>query len=127
MSMKSGRLILRWALDNGLALELWDHSRLIAGDRWMVSLETRIVIPIKAETLPPDLKPQADQVIETLGREVVFSQRDERNFIAATAVPDLLGDMQERILQLAPGYFGHVDFAARYIRKTYAGRQSQLR
>jgi hypothetical protein len=28
--------------------------------------------------------------------------------------------MQDRILALAPGYFGHADFAARFIRRKYA-------
>ena len=28
--------------------------------------------------------------------------------------------MQDRILALAPGYFGHADFSARFIRKKYA-------
>jgi hypothetical protein len=33
--------------------------------------------------------------------------------------------MQDRILQLAPGYFGHVDFAAKFIRKTYLAWQER--
>ncbi|MDP1761427.1 MAG: hypothetical protein Q8L43_04315, partial [Deltaproteobacteria bacterium] len=51
------------------------------------------------------------------------SQRQERNFIASTKAPALLQDMQDRSLALAPGYFGHTDFAARFIRKKCAERQ----
>ena len=35
----------------------------------------------------------------------------------------LLKDMQDRILALASGYFGHADFAARFIRKKFAEQQ----
>jgi hypothetical protein len=120
MSINSARLIHRQALPNGLTLELWDHSRPVAGDRWFTNLSTRIAIPVRADILPPDLKPLADQVVAALGTEIIFSHQEERNFIAASAHPGLLKEMQDRILQMASGYFGHKDFAAKFIRKTYA-------
>jgi len=121
--MNSPRLIDRHPLDNGLTLEFWDHSRPVAGDRWFVSLSARIAIPVRAERLPPELKAHAAQVVEALGEEIIFSHTEERNFIAASEAPGLLKDMQERILALAPGYFGHADFAARFIRKKVAELQ----
>ena len=121
--MNSPRLLARHPLDNGLYLELWDHSRPLVGDLKLVCLLARIAIPVRAETLPPELKAQAAQVVEALGEEIIFSQRQERNLIAASLAPGLLKDMQDRILALAPGYFGHADFAARFIRKKCAERQ----
>jgi hypothetical protein len=120
MSMNSVRFVLRQLLPNGLTLELWDRSRPVAGDRWYTFLETRIVIPVREDSLPPDLKPLADQIVAALGEEIVFSHTEERNFIAASEHPKLLKEMQDRVLALAPGYFGHGDFAAKFIRKTYA-------
>ena len=116
--MNSERLVHRQPLPNGLTLELWDQSRPIAGDRWYTLMETRIAIPVR-KYLPPDLKPQAGRVIEALGEEVVFSRQEERNFIAASEAPSIIEEMQDRMLQLAPGYFGHKDFPAKFIRKTY--------
>ncbi len=127
MVMNSARLIARHPLDNGLTLEFWDHSRPVAGDRWYVLLETRVVIPVWADTLPADLKAQAPQVVGVLGEEITFSQREERNFIAAPEAPGLLKDMQDRILTLAPAYFGHADFAARFIRRKFAEEQALRR
>jgi len=121
--MNSGRLIERHPLENGLNLELWDQSRPVAGDRWFVCLSTRITIPVRAETLPPELQGQAAQVVAALGEEVTFSRREERNFIGASEAPGLLKDMQDRILAMAAGYFGHADFAPRFIRKKFAERQ----
>ena len=123
MSMDSGRLVLRQPLPNGLTLELWDHSRPVAGDRWYTLMETRIAIPVRADSLPPDLKPLADQVVQALGAEIIFSHQEERNFIAASEHPSLLKDMQDRILKLALSYFGHENFAPKFIRKTYAAHQ----
>ena len=121
--MNSPRLLARHPLDNGLTLELWDHSRLVAGDRWFVCLSARINVPVRTETLPPELKAHAAQVVGALGEEIIFSHREERNFIAASEAPGLLKDMQDRIQTLASGYYGHADFAARFIRKKFAERQ----
>ncbi|OGR30936.1 MAG: hypothetical protein A2139_09635 [Desulfobacca sp. RBG_16_60_12] len=117
----------RHPLDNGLTLEFWDHSRPVAGDRWFVRLEARIAIDVRAETLPPELKAYAAPVAEALGEEIFFCHTEERNFIAASEAPGLLKDMHERILALAPGYFGHADFAARFIRKKVAELQELRR
>ena len=123
--MNSPRLLVRHPLANRLTLEFWDHSRPLVGDRRFVCLVAWIAIFVRAETLPPELKPQAAQVVEALGEEVIFSQRQERNFIAASEATALLQDMQDRILALAPGYFGQVEFAARFIRKKYAEQQKR--
>ena len=127
MATNSARLIARHPLNNGLTLEFWDHSRPVAGDRRYVLLETRITIPVRADTLPPELKPLVDQVTGALGQEITFCQQEARNFIAASEAPETLKDMQERILALAPGYFGHADFAARFIRRKYAEWQERQR
>jgi hypothetical protein len=127
MMTDSDRLIARHPLDNGLTLEFWDHSRVVAGDRWFVGLETRIAIPVRTDALPPELQGSVAQVVGALGAEITFSQKDERNFIAASEAPALLQEMQDRVLALAPGYFGHRDFAPRFIRGKYAELQAQQR
>lgn len=123
-AMNSPRLLGRHPLENGLTLEFWDHSRPLVGDRWYVNLEARIAIPVRAETLPPELQAQADMVVEALGEEIIFSRKEARNFIAASEAPGLLQEMQDRILALTPGYFGHANFAAGFIRKKFAELQA---
>ncbi|MGZ6238015.1 MAG: hypothetical protein ACXWMJ_11955 [Syntrophales bacterium] len=125
--MNAERLMSRHPLNNGLILEFWDFSRPIAGDRWFVLLEVRIAIPIRPNTMPPELRGQADQVKVALGNEIIFSHKDERNFIAATEAPKILKDMQDRFLDMAPGYFGHPDFAAKFIRRKFAEKQELQR
>jgi hypothetical protein len=123
-AMTAPRLLARQPLDNGLFLEIWDHSRPLVGDRWFINLEARIAIPVQVETLPAELKACAALVVEALGEEIIFSQQEERNFIGASEAPVLLQDMQARMIALAPGYFGHADFAGRFIRKKFAELQA---
>jgi hypothetical protein len=118
--MNPEKLHSRQRLDNGLILELWDLSWPVAGDRWYVALESRIAIPVKEANLPPELLPQAGDVKAALGREIVFAQKDERNFIAGQQVPEILREMEGRAQALAANYFGHPDFARRLLRKKYA-------
>jgi hypothetical protein len=117
--MNSETLLSRQPLANGLILELWNQSRPVAGDRWLVRLEARIAVPVAPATLPPDLQPRAAEVREALGEEIIFSQVDERNVIAAAAMPEILQDMQDRALALAADYFGRPEFAAGFIRKRF--------
>ena len=74
-AMNSPRLLARHPLDNELTLEFWDHSRPVAGDRWFVCLSARIAVPVRTETLPPELKAHAAQVVGALGEEIIFSHR----------------------------------------------------
>ena len=125
--MNPEKFISRHLLNNGLTLEFWDYSRPIAGNRWFVLLEIRIAIPIRPDTLPPELRGQADQIREALGGEIIFSQKDERNFIAITEAPQILKNMQDRFLDMAPGYFGHPDFAAGFIRGEFVKKKELQR
>jgi hypothetical protein len=40
------KLIKTIVLGNGLILEIYDHSRKIAGDRWLVKMVSKVDIPI---------------------------------------------------------------------------------
>ena len=50
--MTTEKLLSRHPLDNGLTIEFWDLSRPMIGDRWIITLELRITIPINAANLP---------------------------------------------------------------------------
>jgi hypothetical protein len=123
--MSREKLVGRRRLANGLHLELWDRSRPVAGDRWQVVLEARMAVPVDKATLPPELFAKADAVQAALGPKVVFSRRDERNFIAAGDLPEILKEMETRLLALVPDYLGHPDFAPRFIRLKYAEHQEK--
>jgi|YNPNPStandDraft_1061719.scaffolds.fasta_scaffold00837_15 hypothetical protein len=125
--MTSQRLLCQKTLPNGLNLELLDHSRPLAGDRWLVKLEVRVAIPVAEAHLPPDLKERYQEVVEALGPEVIFRKEDVRHFIDQREVPELREKMQARLLQGLLAYLGHPDFAGRYLRKKFAEYEERQR
>ncbi len=125
--MTTEKLLSRHPLDNGLTLEFWDLSRPMIGDRWIITLELKITIPINAASLPPDLKAQEAEIVRALGAEIAFSQRDVRNFIDIKEFDANVKEMVTRLLALAPSYFGHPEFGGRLIRKRYAEFQEKQR
>lgn len=125
--MISEKLISRHPLKNGLILELWDLSRPVAGDRCQVVFEARVPVPITEATLPPEMLPKIDQVTAALGRAIVFSQQEVRNFIAADEVDGLLKEMAARFLSTIATYLDRPGFAPGFIRKTFAAHQEKPR
>lgn len=123
--MVAERLLLRQSLPNGLVLEVYNRSQPMAGDRWQVVLEGHVFITVSEAVLPADLKERAQEVIATLGPEIVFIQQDIRHFIDVREVPAILQEMQERLLKDLGPYLGHADFAGRYIRKKFAEHQQR--
>jgi hypothetical protein len=117
------KLLLRQALANGLVLEFYDRSRLMAADRWQVILEVRLPIPVGAATLAPDLAERAPEVVAALSPEILFTQQEVHYFIDVREVPGLLHEVQTRLLKGLEGYLGHPDFARRYLRKKFAEHQ----
>ena len=125
--MTTEKLLSRHPLDNGLTIEFWDLSRPMIGDRWIITLELRITIPINAVNLPADLQAREGEISKALGAEIVFSQRDERNFIDIKDFDATVKEMMTRLLTMAPSYYGHPEFGGRLIRKRYAEFQEKQR
>ena len=108
-------------LSNGLTLELYDCSRVVAGDRWHVCLAARIAIPLGDMPAPEDRKtwPGRDELAGLLGDPVVFEQRLERNFIDSGDKNRLLQELCDSFSGSVTGYVSHPQFAARYVLKEY--------
>lgn len=112
-------------LKNGLTLLCLDQSKKIAGDRWYICVTIHIDIPVDkvwfTNQLVDDKKFQ--QISRTLGKQVVFEQKKERNFVSADLKDQMVKDFSRRAEELAAQYFSHPDFAAKYILKVYADQQ----
>ncbi len=120
MMTRKERLLSRHSLRNGLTLEFWDRSKLAAGDRWQVTVEARVRVPVSAANLPEKMRARLDEVTQVLGREAVFAKEEVRNFMAAGEIPRLLQEIQDMLLKSLKNYLGHPDFAAKFIGKKFA-------
>jgi len=118
--MNTEKLLSREELGNGLVLEVWDHSRPVAGDRWQVKVEIRIAVPVTPPFLPPALADSLTAIRAALGDVAVFTQVQERNFIAAPEVNGVVEEMQTRLTSLGREYAGRPDFPGKFLARRFS-------
>jgi len=108
-------------LENGLELKLYDASRKLAGDRWLVSLIARIEIPTSDLLLKNDGSPvlNVDEVRKALGEKLLFEQKRDKIFIDERKKDEVLKGIQDFFLSTSLSYLSHSDFAQKYVLKIF--------
>ena len=108
-------------MSNGLILELYDRSRRVAGDRWLVSLLAKVEVPILPEyfsTLEHGEQAQ-HEMIAAYGDPLVFTQEKVRHFVDEKAREDVLATLCQRFKNTLVAYLGSPKFASSYVLKKY--------
>ena len=118
-------LIEKVLLPNGLVLELWDQSRIMAGDRWLVQLLARVEVPVLLEYFSSlDDGDQAYQdLFAAYGDRLVFSQNKRRHFVDAREAESTLAGLVQRLKDTLVSYLGNPKFAALFALKEYGDLQ----
>lgn len=115
------KLIKTVDLENGLQLEILDSSRKIPGDRWQVELTVRINIPVRmlspADNTQVDLN--VEEIMASLGENVCFEHKRERNFIHEDQKDDVLNDLIGSFVFSSIDYVSNPDFPKRYILRQH--------
>ena len=108
-------------LENGLKLKLFDASRKLVGDRWLVSLIARIEMLINELLLKKDGAPllNVDEIRKALGEKLLFEQKREKIFIDDKEKNEVMKGMQDLFLSSSLSYFSHSDFPQKYILKKF--------
>lgn len=113
----AGKLVETVELDNKLTVELWDLSRVLAGDRWLVSLEVRADVPLKAEMLPES--EEKEKVLELLrnvfGDQVPYRYKQERHFVDQKEKDSVFLQFVKTVKKNLLPYLSHRDFAKRLV------------
>ena len=115
------KLIKTLDLKNGLQLKIYDASRTMAGDRWLVSLIARMEIPItkvleKSDSLP---KEKENDIKDVLGERVIFEQKRERIFVDIKEKDSVFQEMNDLFLSSSLDYLSRETFPKQFILKTY--------
>ena len=110
------------ALKNQLTLKLFDASRQIAQDRWLVVLLAKIEVPVDPSYAAIDEIDWKD-LTAVLGSNVVFEQKRERNFVANEAKDAVFLSLRDNFKETLMNYFAHPDFAKRLILSRYRERR----
>ena len=108
-------------LENGLKLKLFDRSRKLAGDRWLVSFIARIEIPIKDSLLKGDGSSllNFDEAVKALGEKLLFEQKRERVYIDEKEKDEVMKKIQDSFLSTSISYLSRSDFPEKYILKKF--------
>jgi hypothetical protein len=121
------RLIEKIPLENGLVLELWDQSRRMAGDRWLVGLLAKMEIPVLPEYFSSlEGGEQAyHAVVTTYGNPLIFTQEKTRHFVDEGETEETLAEICLRLKDHLVSYLGNPKFAPRYVLKKYGDLQDR--
>ncbi|NIA08849.1 MAG: hypothetical protein GWP10_03560 [Nitrospiraceae bacterium] len=113
------KLIDKIALPNDLVLELYDYSRRVAGDRWLVGLLSRISIEVSKENFANVAQDQGlyKEFIRKQGQPIYFEMKKERNFIDQREKDQVFKQLLDELRQHALSYMGHKSFAKGFIRQ----------
>jgi hypothetical protein len=108
-------------LENGLKIEFYDASRVIAGDRMQANLLIKILLKAEPSHFA-DCK-EAERAfqafVRSFGREIAFEQRKVRNFVDRNRVPAVLQELQEDFLRANQSYLSREHFEKRTILRKY--------
>jgi len=114
-------LIKKIELNNGLTLEFIDVSRKVAGDRYKVSLKTRVAVPVEEKWFPEKdpAQPGIADIIKKVGSAVAFEQKKDRNFVDEKEKSAVFKDILAVAEDFGVRYIGHPDFPRKLILKKY--------
>jgi hypothetical protein len=115
------KLIDKISLENGLTLELYDRSRPVAGDRWLVSLMARIDVKVDPRYFKGQdaANPPFDDIRRAVGDKVTYAYEKTRNFIAEAQREAVFGGLKERFLSTTLTYFSSANFPRNIILSRY--------
>ncbi len=121
------RLIEKITLQNGLVLELWDQSRPMAGDRWLVSLLAKMEVPVLPEYFSEiELGEQAyHDLVAACGDSLVFTQEKVRHFVDEKDADQVLTGLCQRLKDTLVSYLGSPKFASLFVLKKYGDLQDR--
>jgi hypothetical protein len=114
-------------LPNGLLLELWNQSRPMAGDRWLISLLAKVEVPVLPEHFSTlDNGEQACRdLLAAYGNPLVFTQEKNRHFVDEKDSKDVLAGLCQRFKDNLLSYLGNPRFASLYVMKKYGDLQDR--
>ena len=104
-------------LKNGLTLELWDKSRVMAGDRWKITVTAQVDVPVEKALEEPISNIQVifDEIKTLMGESVRFEKKMERFFIDEKEKDETIQNLVDSLLESLLPYVSHPKFISRFV------------
>jgi hypothetical protein len=115
------KLIKTLDLENGLQLNVYDASRKLVGDRWLVSLIVRMDVPV-TEALKKNSGESVENINEIkdmLGDSVLFEKKREKIFVDTAEKETVFKELCDMFLNSSLKYLSIEIFPKQYVLKTY--------
>jgi len=110
--------------DNGYCLEIFDDSRKIGADAWVVIMTATMKIPVEASlfTTEPLSDIKFNDILDTLGSPIEYRYRLERNMIMAHEKDAVLENLVNTFLENTGQYVANPKFPEKLALKAYRDR-----
>ena len=110
------KLIQTIELKNRMKLTLYDGSRKLAGDRWLIKLIARMEIPVSDVTFHSvsQTTETANEIQNALGEKVLFEQKRERFFIDETEKETVFKEVYDNFVNSTLEYLSNDAFQERH-------------
>ena len=115
------KLIETIKLKNRMQLDIFDCSRKLAGDRWLIKLVARMKIPV-SELLFQNISHSGETINEiknALGEKVFFEQKRERIFIDETEKETVFKEVYDSFMTSTLDYLANDAFPEKYVLKKF--------
>lgn len=129
MTTEKGKIIRRQRLENGIEVILYDHSRNMTPDRWLVDLLCEASIPIDDsfwETAAREDPEHLPGIRKMLGESLVFASNRKRSFLDTGERDSVLGEMVQQVYSSMLEYLKRPDFPQRLFIKKYNDARQKL-
>lgn len=112
-------------LENEQTIVLFDQSRKISADAWVVIMRASMEIKVTPDLFKhePLTNVTYEQIRQTLGEKVVYEYRLERNFIMDHEKVAVLDALVDTFMKNMGRYISNPRFAPKLILKEYKKRQ----
>jgi archaellum biogenesis ATPase FlaH len=110
--------------ENNHCLEIFDDSRKIGEDAYVVIMTAKMEIPVEkkmftAETVTDQ---RFEEILETLGSPIVYTYKVERNMIMANEKDEVLESLVSTFLDNTGQYVAKPQFPEKLVLKEYRER-----
>jgi hypothetical protein len=113
------KLIKTLDLKNGLQLKIYDASRNLVGDRWLVSLIARMEIPVSEVLERNDPQENVKVLKDVLGERIMFEQKRQRLFVDIKDKENAFKEACDIFLGSSLKYLSNETFPKQFILRTY--------
>jgi hypothetical protein len=110
-------------LENNHCLEIFDDSRKIGEDAYVVIVTAKMEIPVTKELFStPVSDDKFEDIVNTLGSPIVYEYKLERNMIMARDKDEVLENLVTTFLENTGQYVAKPSFPEKLVLKEYRER-----